>query len=107
MKIEFIKKDRTKIEYEIGDDLSLRINKDVNKISIRLRNLNVKEKGQMFLNEEFETVDRVIINGAKDLKEYNDLTCISEETYVHKPVNTTEGVDFLIEELALVFNRLV
>lgn len=102
MKIVFRNKNKEEISFIISDSLSLRTSKNKNTINFKLRNLNYLNKGRIFKNLNLNDVNRVFI----DDEEYNDLTYISDETYIHIP-NKNEGVDFEVEDLSVTFERMI
>lgn len=102
MKIIFKGKNRNDLSFNINESISLRTSKNKNTVNFKLRNFDFQKKGRIFKNLDFIDIYRVLV----DDEEYNDLTYISDETYIHIP-NKNEGINYEVEDLSITFERVI
>ena len=103
MKVEFFNttaKTNKIGEFEITNDLTLRILEDKSKISIKLRNAKFNELGRILKIDKLKTIDKISFAGV----DYTNLQYVQHEIYIHQPKDENV-VGAITEDLNITFKK--
>ena len=105
MKVEFFntKAKTNKIgEFEITNDLTLRILEDKEKVVVKLRNAKFNELGRILKIDELENIDKLSFAGT----DYINLQYSQHEIYIHQPKDN-EITSNISEDLNITFKKVI
>ncbi len=84
-------------EFTVDEILNLRVNEEVEKLIVKLRNLDYNQNERILKIEGIEKINQVIIGD----EVYNNLKYQAHEIYIHTPVDANS----LCEDLVITFKK--
>lgn len=103
MKVEFFKAENNKlVDFEITNDLTLRILEDKEKVVVKLRNTKFNELGRILKINELENIDKISFAGV----DYTNLQYVQHEVYIHQPKDEN-STGAITEDLNLTFKKVM